>query len=88
MNNVPFSLEVAFDDPGITKDANFSFAEAVSVSLILEAPQGGDYRISAFYTTGQIPEPITIALVGLGLAGLGAARRRRPSRYLGLASGS
>ena len=31
----------------------------------------------AFYLTGRIPEPATLALFGLGLAGLGIARRRK-----------
>ena len=41
-----------------------------NVSVVRYVDDGGD---------GKVPEPATVALFGLGLAGLGAVRRRKPA---------
>lgn len=67
--------------------SSFTFAGGCDVtncfdtvtSLTLKINPGGtarDFEITNFYTD-KIPEPMTLALMGLGLAGLGAVRRRK-----------
>lgn len=53
--------------------ANITRIEIVSVT----DPAGLVYDDFAFTTDGHVPEPATLALFGLGLAGLGVTRRRK-----------
>ena len=62
IGNVPFNM-ITFETGGIPDSADFS--EAFYVDNV------------AFVAATQIPEPATLALLGLGLAGLGFARRRK-----------
>lgn len=57
-------------------------------SSTIELTAGTNYQLSARVTTladaGRIqavPEPLTLSLLGIGLLGMGAARRRRQSRH-------
>jgi len=80
--------------PGFVGYANSAEGASVSDSYILDLvlPAGEALPLSFTYDfdytldvqtaatqTGSIPEPATAALLGLGLAGLAAARRRRKS---------
>jgi|GEM_PF-6802956 len=76
------SPEVTFDDliperifmnfNVFTGVANFSLVKAITA--VITAPSDSDLTISE---VGTIPEPTTVAILGLGLLGFAASRRRK-----------
>lgn len=59
-----------------------NFASAASVSLEIRGQNASDLVLDQIYTFGQItqvPEPATLGLIGLGLLGFGASRRKAKS---------
>jgi hypothetical protein len=58
---------------------NFDFVTGVTYTLNIYTPAGfsdSGYSISGVMVGNTVPVPGTLALVGLGLLGLGAVRRR------------
>jgi hypothetical protein len=69
--------EVAFLAPA---GEPLSPGDSFFVNVIFNGPASADTSVgfSAFYTEGSVvPEPATMAVLGIGLLGLGIARRRR-----------
>ena len=71
-SNVPFIFEYS----DFTGTADFSLAESIQIQLVTTNTQA-DLQLDFFGTTSTIPEPMTLAILGLGLAGLSFARKRR-----------
>ena len=77
------SINYSFDQIADTQNGITSIVLNENVddfgAPVLTGHAGADINIQLFGGTAPVPEPVSIALFGAGLAGLGIARRRKSS---------
>lgn len=73
------ALEDALLPPGVPRNGRIS-ASVYAGDSISVSNQGVITSNGNFVITERVPEPVSLALIGLGVLGMGAVRRRRSTR--------
>jgi hypothetical protein len=74
VDNTPTDTDIDLDH--FATGGSYTFAIGVKINGLPAPPRGGSTTATGDFRT-TIPEPASLSLLGLGLAGVAAARRRR-----------